>query len=235
MNRSVSPAALEPQSRTHLAGLLIVLGLVAFCAVFVVADNAYFRFADARFPRVGTSGSLATLWGLASRAHLVVFMLPFILWRPRRLGFQIGETRRYWRMLLLMLLANCGVIAGYLWLTGSGTPFSGNQWLMTEIVVVPVVEETFWRGLVFTALLLAFRKRYTEGASMHLAVWLSGVAFGLLHAKNLVAGIPLAFVAVQALSAVIWGVMYGYARAKTESVYPPMLLHAAMNLVVVLF
>jgi membrane protease YdiL (CAAX protease family) len=47
--------------------------------------------------------------------------------------------------------------------------------------------------------------------------------------------VPLAFVAVQALSAAIWGVMYGYARAQTESVYPPMLLHAAMNLVVVLF
>ena len=31
-----------------------------------------------------------------------------------------------------MLLANCGVIAAYLWLTGSGTPFSGNQWLVKQ-------------------------------------------------------------------------------------------------------
>jgi membrane protease YdiL (CAAX protease family) len=29
--------------------------------------------------------------------------------------------------------------------------------------------------------------------------------------------------------------MYGYARVKTESLYGPMVLHAAMNLVVVLF
>jgi membrane protease YdiL (CAAX protease family) len=235
MNRSASFASPEPQSKSHLALLLIVVGLLAFCAVFVVAGNAYFRFADARFPHVGTSAWLATLWGLTSRAHLVIFMLPFILWRPRLFGFQIGQTRRYWRMLLLMLLVNCGVIAGYLWLSGGGTPYSGNQWLVTEIVIVPVVEETFWRGLVFTALLLALRKRYAEGPSIHAAVWLSGVAFGLLHVNNVAAGVPLAFVAVQALSAVIWGVMYGYARAKTESVYPPMLLHAAMNLVVVLF
>ena len=137
-------------SRSYLPGLLIVLGLAAFCAVFVVADNAYFRFADPRFPHVGASAWFATLWGLVSRVHLVVFMLPFILWRPRLFGFQIGQTRRYWRMLLLMLLANCGVIAAYLWLTGSGTPFSGNRWLVTEIVIVPVIEETFWRGLVLT-------------------------------------------------------------------------------------
>jgi membrane protease YdiL (CAAX protease family) len=56
-----------------------------------------------------------------------------------------------------------------------------------------------------------------------------------MYVKNVVAGVPLEFVAIQSLSAAIWGVMYGYARAKTESIYPPIFLHAAMNLVVVLF
>jgi membrane protease YdiL (CAAX protease family) len=42
-------------------------------------------------------------------------------------------------------------------------------------------------------------------------------------------------IAHKALSAMIRGVAYGYARARTESVYPPMLLHAATNLVAVLF
>ncbi len=40
---------------------------------------------------------------------------------------------------------------------------------------------------------------------------------------------------IQVLNATIWGVMYGYARSKSESIYPPMILHAAMNLVVILF
>jgi membrane protease YdiL (CAAX protease family) len=39
---------------------------------------------------------------------------------------------------------------------------------------------------------------------------------------------------VQVLNAGVWGIVYGYARALTDSIYPPMLLHAAMNLVVVL-
>jgi membrane protease YdiL (CAAX protease family) len=138
-------------------------------------------------------------------------------------------------MLLIMLLANCGVIAGYLWLTGGTTPYSGNQWFITEVIIVPLVEETFWRGIVFTILLLLFKKLYSENASSHLAAWSSGLAFGLLHANNLLAGVPLSFVAIQVLNATLWGVVYGYARAKTESVYPPIVLHAAMNLVVILF
>jgi membrane protease YdiL (CAAX protease family) len=39
---------------------------------------------------------------------------------------------------------------------------------------------------------------------------------------------------VQVLNAAIWGVVYGYARALTASLYPPIIMHAAMNLVVVL-
>jgi membrane protease YdiL (CAAX protease family) len=45
----------------------------------------------------------------------------------------------------------------------------------------------------------------------------------------------LAFGLIQSFNAVIWGLVYGYVCAKTGSVYPSILLHAAMNLVVVLF
>jgi membrane protease YdiL (CAAX protease family) len=217
------------------ATLLILLALAAFSLAFVLLDNAYYRFAAEHFPAVGTSAWLATLWGLVSRAHLLVVVVPSVLWRPRQLGFHWGRAAQHWRMLLGMLLANCGFIAAYLWLTGSSTPYSGNQWLVTEVVTVPLVEETLWRGLVFTALLAALRHTQSDSASRHLAVWFSGLAFGLLHAANLLAGVPLAFVMLQTLNAVVWGVVYGYARAQTGSVYPPILLHAAMNLVVVLF
>jgi membrane protease YdiL (CAAX protease family) len=225
----------KSKASTFLYTILIVLGLVIFIAIFVLVDNVYLKFANARFPNVGSSAWLATWWGVVSRAHLLILIVPLILWRPRLFGFQMGKTRRYWRMILIMLLANCGIIAAYLWLTGSSTPYSGNQWIVTEVVIVPFVEETVWRGIVFTILLLAMRKLYSENKSNHLAVWLSGLAFGLLHANNILAGVPAAFVAIQVLNATIWGVVYGYARAKTESLYPPMLLHAAMNFVVVLF
>ena len=222
-------------SRKPFFTFLIFLVLAVFIAAFVLLDNAYFKFADARFPHVGSSTGLANLWGIVSRAHLLLLIVPLAFWQPRLFGFQAGKIRKHWRMLTIMLLANCGVIAAYLFLTGSSTPYSGNQWLLTEVLTVPLVEEIFWRGLVFTGLLLLFRKIYGEKTSVVLAVWLSGIAFGLLHANNLAAGVPLQFVAIQVLNATVWGVVYGYARAKTESIYPAILLHSAMNLVVILF
>ena len=234
MSELASGTKALPGAKVPLLGL-VVLGLVAFSALFVLIDNSYYTFANARFPNVGTSAWLATLWGVVSRAHLLICIIPLVLWQPHLFGFQIGKTWQHWRMVLVMLLANCGVIAAYLWLTSSTTPYSGNQWLLTEVVTVPVVEEIFWRGLVFTALLFVLRRQYSENTSSHLAVWLSGIAFGALHAANSLAGVPIAFVMIQVLNATIWGVVYGYARAKTDSIYPPMLLHAAMNLVVILF
>jgi len=229
-------SAPQPVSRRRrlLFTLLIVAALAGFSALFVWVDQTYYRFIDARFPNVGSSTWLATLWGVLSRGHLIVLCLPLVLWRPRQLGFQWGKIGRHWRMLLIMLLANCGVVAGYLLLTGS-TPYSGNQWLVTETVTVPLVEEVLWRGLVFAGLLAALRRLYGENTSGHWAAWLSGLAFGVLHAANGLAGVPILFVAIQTLKAAVWGVVYGYARAKTGSVYPSILLHAAMNLVVILF
>jgi membrane protease YdiL (CAAX protease family) len=157
-----------------------------------------------------------------------------VLWHPCALGFTWGQTRRHWRWLLVILLINCGVVAGYLWLTSSSTPYSGNPWFVAEVFTVPVVEETMWRGVVLTTLLLLFRRLYASNTAEHLAVWFSGLAFGLLHVGNALAGVPTAFVVVQVLNAAVWGVVYGYVRTRTESLYPPILLHGAMNLVVVL-
>ncbi|MEX2162464.1 MAG: CPBP family intramembrane glutamic endopeptidase [Anaerolineales bacterium] len=215
--------------------LLVILVLLVFCFLFLLTDNTYYRFASSIFPVIDNSSWLATLWGLFSRLHLLLIIIPLVVWRPRLFGFQIGKIYRHWRTLLVFLILNCGIVAAYFLITGSSSPYSGNQWFFSEVVTVPIVEEIFWRGLVFAALLAIFRRMYDENASAHLSVWSSGVAFGLLHAGNALAGVPLAFVAIQTLSAVIWGVLYGYARAKTDSIYPAMFLHAAMNLVVVLF
>ncbi len=175
-------------------------------------------------------------WGLVSRGHMLLLgLLVLAAGRsPRKFGFQIGDTFRHWKLLLGLLVLNCAIVGGYLALTGA-TPYSGNQWLLTETVWVPLVEELIWRGVVFSLLLLGLRKFYSERTSTVLAVWIGGLIFGLLHANNAFYGVPLAFIWIQVLNAGVWGVVYSFARARTGSVYPPMLLHAAMNLLVVLF
>jgi membrane protease YdiL (CAAX protease family) len=217
-----------------LQSLAVLAGLVAFCAVFLVIDQGYNRFVDARFPPVDGSAWSATAYGVVSRLHLILPLAAVVLWRPRAMGFQLGRTRRHWRLVLFLLAVNCGVVGGYLLLTGGSTPYSGNEWLLTEVLTVPLVEETLWRGAVFAVLLAAFRRIHPEGGATTRTIWASGLAFGLLHGANALVGVPLLFVGVQMLNAAVWGVAYGYARAVTDSIYPPLMLHAAMNLVVVL-
>jgi membrane protease YdiL (CAAX protease family) len=141
---------------------------------------------------------------------------------------------RRWRLVLSTVVVNCGLVAAFLLLAG-GTPYSGNQWLITEVVTVPVVEELLWRGLVFSIVAALLRGSVSKPSGSNLTAWLTGIAFGSLHAANALAGVPLQFVAIQTLSAIVWGVLYGYLRARTDSVLPSMLSHAAMNLVVILF
>ena len=224
----------QPNRKVWLTGL-VMLALISFSLVFALLDEAYLRFVALVFPIETTSTQSATIWGVVTRLHVAIPVLLLILWKPYFFGLQMSKVRQHWRLLLLILVLNCGVIAAYLWLTGGGTPYSDNQWLLTEVVTVPFVEEIMWRGVVFAVLLFVLRKIHTEQTSNQLTIWLAGIAFGLLHSKNILAGVPASFVAVQTLNAVIWGVVYGYSRAKTESVFPAIFFHAAMNLVVVLF
>jgi membrane protease YdiL (CAAX protease family) len=228
-------AKLPHKIKPIISTVLVLLGLLAFCGLFILIDQSYYHFIQSRFQNIGTSSIRATIFGIVSRLHILIPCILLVVWRPRFFGFQFGKIRQYWRMLLIMLIVNCGVIAAYLWLTGGGTPYSGNQWLVTEAITVPVVEETFWRGIVLTLMLILLKRFLPEDSSNHLAVWSTGIAFGLLHFANAFAGVPMQFVLLQCLNAMVWGVVYSYARMKTESVYPSMIMHAAMNLLVVFF
>lgn len=75
--------------------------------------------------------------------------------------------------------------------------------------VAPVVEEFTYRGLGFTLL-----ARFGQTA----AIVLIGLMFGLGH--GLVTALPIL---------VTFGIGLAYLRSRTQSIYPPILLHSAFN------
>ena len=77
------------------------------------------------------------------------------------------------------------------------------------VVAAPIVEELTFRGVGFTLL---------ERFGRWFAIVGTAVAFGLAH--GLVEGFPLL---------VAFGLGLGYMRARVDSVYPCILLHAAFN------
>lgn len=218
------------RNRNMLWAGMVFLTCLAFSALFAWVNGMNYNWLSPLYERSLNH----TTWGLLQRWYLILFALVISVWKPKQVGFQFGKITRHWKMLLIMLVLNVSVIGGYLLLTGA-TPYTGMDLLLNEVITVPLVEEIVWRGIVFAAMLAALQKVFPEDSSGTLTAWFSGICFGLLHATNALFGYPLAFVLLQTVNATLWGVVYGFARAKTASIYPPIVLHAAMNLVVVLF
>jgi membrane protease YdiL (CAAX protease family) len=98
------------------------------------------------------------------------------------------------------------------WDSSKAAPFVA--FFLAVTLLAPVVEELTYRGLGFSLFL-------PYGAAV--AVLSTGVLFGLTH--GLLIGLPvLAF----------FGIVVGWLRARTDSVYPGILLHATFNAVALL-
>lgn len=87
--------------------------------------------------------------------------------------------------------------------------------LVSVVVLAPVFEELYFRGLLYPAL------RRRMGPRM--AIFINGLVFGALHFE------PLFLI-----SLVLVGVVLAYEYEKTDSLFAPMLTHAAYNLAVTL-
>ena len=98
------------------------------------------------------------------------------------------------------------------WDSSRAAPFIA--FFLAVTILAPIVEELTYRGLGFSLI---------SPYGVVLAIVGTGLLFGLTH--GLLVGLPvLAF----------FGIVVGWLRAKTDSVYPGMLLHATFNAVALL-
>jgi len=122
--------------------------------------------------------------------------------------------------------------AAALTLVGSN-PFRGANPII-QVVAVPLSEELVFRGVLFTLVLGALSRVHPSGRALWLAVVISGVAFGIGHLNNL-GSYDATFVVAQSVYASVLGVAGGWLRGRTSSVLPPILMHAAVNLVALVY
>jgi membrane protease YdiL (CAAX protease family) len=169
-------------------------------------------------------------WGTAiSAAILYAIVLGLVLWiakgAPARQLLALRQPRSWPKALGLALAVFIGIIvvgaaldpflnAGKEqgltpsgWDSSRAAAFAANA--VVVAVLAPIVEELTYRGLGFGVL-----RPYGEAA----AIVVVGIAFGLAH--GLVEGLVI-------LS--LFGMGLAFLRSRTDSVYPPMLLHAAFN------
>ena len=86
---------------------------------------------------------------------------------------------------------------------------------------------------MLTALLAALGRLWPAPTAVVLAIVIDGVAFGAAHLANLIMN-PSVFTIAQAGFAAVLGGLCAFLMVRTRSVYPAILLHAAVNAAVVL-
>lgn len=213
----------SPKGRGHvppgkLAGwtlLVLVLVAVAYAANLAGGPpdrNVLYRYSTA----VGAAVQYA-------------IMLAIVAAIARGLGRETLGFRRpaSWRRAAVLLGVSLGAIWAAGWVLNLFLDAGGEQGLVPTgwdpsragafaanfavvAVVAPVVEETTYRGLGFAAV------RAYGGPLVAIAG--TGLAFGLSH--GLVVALPV-------LS--LFGAVLAWLRWKTESLYPPIVLHAIFN------
>jgi membrane protease YdiL (CAAX protease family) len=220
----MSNAVATPVLTETRAPQLGIARSIALCVVF------YIVFVAALIPLELLERAVGLSWPRFS-----VFLIPQVVaWLLTiRLALQwSGTTFREacpmrpfpLRIVPPLLLASYGAvillleIAGWIpmpdaWREALKQQFADSHWLMfllPVVVVAPVAEELFFRGLLL--------KGYLGRYSVTTAIWVSAIMFALFHLNPW-----------QAVVALPLGVGYAWLLLRTGSVLPSMLSHAMVN------
>lgn len=183
-----------------------VLWIIAYCAVSI--------------PIRGQLGDESPLM-LAGLAVIAAGATAFV--KINRLEGKYGLDRwpahwgRLWYFIPMAVLAT-----GNLW-GGVGPCYSGlsQLWAVLSMALIGYIEELLFRGFLFRALI---RK---DGLVP--AVIISAVTFGIGHIVNLLAGQATLETALQVCFAIAWGFLFTFAFLKGGSLWPCVIVHAAVD------
>lgn len=112
---------------------------------------------------------------------------------------------------------------------GIGKDVAMSLYAVFLVLWAPVGEELFYRGYMQGVL--------RQSRSFVSAALISAAFFGVRHATHLFflwPAFPLVAAASWVVSAFVFGLLMSYLYEKTHSLYPPMLIHAAVNLIGIL-
>ena len=204
--------------RSRLVGWAILVGVLALLSYAA-------RLGDGETPDDVLYRWSTAVGGLIQYAIILVLVLLLArglapstlgLRRPRSWGGAVGRLAAalvaIWIVgFVLNFFLEAGEEQGLVpdeWDASRTAPFVAN--FVVVALVAPFVEELTYRGLGYAAVRDAF------GAIAAIAV--TAVAFGLAH--GLVIALPVL---------TIFGAILAWLRYSTDSIYPPMILHAVFN------
>ncbi|HET8571635.1 MAG TPA: CPBP family intramembrane glutamic endopeptidase [Candidatus Limnocylindria bacterium] len=223
--RRARPAARAPRGWWLTAALTV--GAAALSLGIGLANGVYFDLVHRLIPVEGEVPR-----ALLFSSFLLIGGALVVAPRPADYGLRLGRMPRHLPLVFGVTAAAGIVTAGLLIVTGASA-YRDASWLV-EVVIVPVSEELVFRAVLLTALLGILVRLHDVHTARRLAVGIDGVAFGIGHAANLTT-LPASFVLPQVAFAILLGLVAASLMLRTRSVYPAVLVHAAVNAVVVSF
>jgi hypothetical protein len=205
--------------RSRLIGWVVLVGLLAaisYAAHFAsdgdIPDDALYRWSTAIGGLVQYAIILVIVLALArGLAPATLGLRAPASWRAAA-GWLVASIVAIWVIgAILNIFLKAGEEQGLVpdgWDPDRAAAFAAN--FVVVALVAPIVEELTYRGLGFAAVRDAF------GAVA--AVVVTAAAFGLAH--GLVVALPVL---------TIFGLILAWLRLRTESLYPPIMLHALFN------
>jgi membrane protease YdiL (CAAX protease family) len=205
-----------PQQRAGEWAGVRVAAVAVTCCLF---SYAFSRLTG----RIGEQVSLPVGTGA------LVVGVALTVWAPGRFGWRWGRTGQHLRLLVGCVAGVVAIVTGFRALTGA-TPYTPS---VGELVIVPLGEEAVFRGFLLVILIGVFRRWLGDRSAVRWALVVSAVSFGVGHLGNL-GYVPTSFVVVQVIAATLFGLLAGWVRVRTDSLFGPVLLHSAMNAAAVL-
>ena len=162
--------------------------IIAYCVITIPIRGNY-----------GDESILMLLALAAIAAGILIFVKTSHLEQKYGLVKWRGHAKDYLYFLPMLILAT-----GNLW-DGFGMAYSGaaQVYAVLSMLLVGLVEELIFRGLLFRALL--------ERDSTPVAITISAVTFGIGHIVNLLAGQGGSETLIQVFFAVAWGFLFTFA------------------------
>jgi len=106
------------------------------------------------------------------------------------------------------------------------------NWFLYILIWSSVVEEILFRGLLQSYLARFNQKLFTiRNAVITPAVFVPALLFATMHLSLFLQGMTFSIVAGIFLNALILGLLAGYYREKTGSIYPAIFLHILFNVI----
>lgn len=186
-------------------------------------------------------GYESSLYKLFMILFSIIIMLVIPGYTIRDFGFRRPEKVKYFKIVWLTFVVVIGgmIFFGSLYMgllenifgdgkqqfAGMGGDQSFLSVLLTVWIWSSITEEIYMRGL-FQSLLDKLKKyRFLR---LSLPVWLSGITFGLLHISIYEPG-RLFFTMFVVTQAMALGLLAGYYREKSMSIYPAIMVHILGN------